>query len=43
VNELKSNFDEEKVEACALGTGNLKPFDAEEYFDTPFNVTFDEK
>lgn len=43
VNELKSNFDEEKVEACALGTGNLKPFDAEEYFDTPFNMTFDEK
>lgn len=43
VNELKKNFDEDKVEACALGTGHLKPFDVDEYFDTPFDMTFDEK
>lgn len=43
MNELKSNFDVEKVETCALGTGDLKGFDVDEYFQTPFDMTFDEK
>lgn len=40
--ELKSNFDATKVEECALGTSDLRAFDVEEYFGTPFDETFDE-
>lgn len=40
--ELRSNFDESKVEECALGTSDLRVFDVDEYFGTPFDETFDE-
>lgn len=40
--ELKINFDENKVEECALGTSDLRVFDVDEYFGTPFDLTFDE-
>ena len=40
--ELKRNFDETKVDACALGTSDLRAFDVDQYFGTPFDETFDE-
>jgi hypothetical protein len=40
--ELKSNFDERKVEKCALGTADLRRFDEHEYFATPLHTAFDE-
>ena len=42
IQDLKDNFDEKKVEKCALGVSDLKAFDAEEYFSTPLSTTFDE-
>jgi len=39
---LKTDFDREALEKCALGTEDLRPFDAEEYFSKPFDTTFDE-
>ncbi len=41
--ELRKNFDPNKVEKSALGTKELKGFDVEEYYNTPLNTTFDEQ
>lgn len=42
IQKLTDNFDEKKVEKCALGVSDLKAFDATEYFSTPLSTTFDE-
>ena len=40
---MQRDFDLEKVEECAFGTGHLREYNSKEYLlETPFNKTFDE-
>lgn len=40
--QLKLHLDEKLVEKEAGGVSDLRPFDVDEYYDTPFDQTFDE-
>ena len=40
--EVEAQFDLNKLEKCAGGVRDLRPFDVNEYFSLPLNQTFDE-
>lgn len=40
--EVEGQFDLNKLEKCAGGVNDLRPFDVQEYFSLPLNCTFDE-
>jgi len=40
---MEKEFDLKVLEKCACGTEDLKDFDPEEYFSSPFDTVFDEK
>jgi hypothetical protein len=40
--EVEGQFDLNKLEKCAGGVNDLRPFDVNEYFGLPLNRTFDE-